>query len=307
MNAVTIETAAAETTYRFIPQLRCNMCGSADSTPLGIRLNQRQGFRPRALSGVAVAVKRCRSCELVYADPMPVPERMEDHYDLDPADYFNADLQHIDLAADPVVMRLVKFKPGMKVLDIGAGVGGTMKAFVKQGWDAWGIEPSPSFHRAAIERAGIRPDRLALATVEQAEFAPESFDFISFGAVLEHLYAPSEALAQATRWLRPNGIIHAEVPSSRYLITRLLALYYRGIGLNYVSNISPMHAPFHLYEFSHRSFEANGRRSGYRLAEFRYWAGENPMIPRALRPIFSRWMEAAGSGMQLSVYLQRPA
>ncbi|HEX6660779.1 MAG TPA: methyltransferase domain-containing protein [Sphingomicrobium sp.] len=304
MSAVTFEQAA-ETTYRFLPQSRCDMCGSAEFKTLGIRLNRRQGFRPRPLSGVAVSVKRCSSCELVYADPMPLPAQVEDHYDLDPADYFDEDLHHPEPAVDPVVSRLVGFTRRMKLLDIGAGLGRSMTAFADQGWDVWGIEPSPSFHRAAIERFGIRADRIALATVEEAEFAPESFDFISFGAVLEHLYSPSLALARAIRWLRPGGVMYVEVPSSRYLINRLLALYYRGIGLNYVSNISPMHPPFHLYEFSHRSFEANGEQSGYKVSEFRYWAGENPMIPRALNPSFHRLMEMTGRGMQLSVYLQR--
>jgi len=51
-------------------------------------------------------------------------------------------------------------------------------------------------------------------------------------------------------WLKTDGIMHIEVPSSDWLIARLLNFYYKIRGLDYVTNISPMHEPFHLYEFA---------------------------------------------------------
>jgi 2-polyprenyl-3-methyl-5-hydroxy-6-metoxy-1,4-benzoquinol methylase len=292
--------------YRSEPQDRCNMCGSGRSKVVGLRLNGRQGLRPRGVSGIAVSVRKCLDCELVYADPLPVPQNVGDHYDMDPEVYFADGDPEFEPANDPAIVRLTGFRPGMKALDIGAGTGRTMKILASQGWDAWGIEPSASFARFATERNGIPADRIQLSTIEAAKFEPQSFDFINFGAVLEHLYSPSEALGRAVIWLKPGGIIYVEVPSSRYLITRLLNLYYRETGVNYVANISPMHAPFHLFEFSLKSFEANGRRNGYRIAEHLYWPGDNTLIPRPVRALFRRLMAATGTGMQLSVYL-RPA
>jgi hypothetical protein len=59
---------------------------------------------------------------------------------------------------------------------------------------------------------GIPEDSLALAGVEDAKLPAEHFDFISFGAVLEHLQSPCQAIERAIGWLKPGGIIQAEVP-----------------------------------------------------------------------------------------------
>ena len=50
------------------------------------------------------------------------------------------------------------------------------------------------------------------------------------------------------KWLKPGGIVHIEVPS-KHFINKLVNIYYRLIGTNYLL-ISAMHTPFHLYEFS---------------------------------------------------------
>src|SRR4029453_13163912 len=146
---------------------------------------------------------------------------------------------------------------------------------------------------------------LALAAVEDADYPLERFDFISFGAVLEHLYSPSIAIEQALKWLRSGGIIQAEVPSSRWLISRLVNLYYRLRQTNFVTNISPMHRPFHLFEFGLTSFEKNGRRAGYEIAEHRYRVCSIPHVPGVFPPPFRWWMEHSNSGMQLTVYLRK--
>ena len=55
----------------------------------------------------------------------------------------------------------------------------------------------------------------------------ESFDFISFGAVLEHLYDPDFAISRALQWLKPDGLIHLEVPSANWLVRRSVNAYFR--------------------------------------------------------------------------------
>ena len=122
------------------------------------------------------------------------------------------------------------------------------------GFDTYGLEPSETFREMAISKMKIDDEKLKLGGVEDLDYPKESFDFITFGAVLEHLYHPAENLKKATEWLKPGGIIHAEIPSSNWLISKLLNLYYSLKGTNYVSNLSPMHVPFHLYEFSEKSF-----------------------------------------------------
>src|SRR5262249_7802320 len=115
-------------------------------------------------------------------------------------------------------------------LDVGAGTGRVMIALMHAGFDVHGIEPSPSFRNAAIERMGIPEERLNLASVEAADFPCDSFEFINFAAVVEHLIDPAAALEKTTRWLRPGGLMYVEVPSSAFLLSRGVRLFYRLTG-----------------------------------------------------------------------------
>jgi ubiquinone/menaquinone biosynthesis C-methylase UbiE len=282
------------------------MCGSSDFAMLGMRLSASQGFSPRKAEGIAVPIKKCSSCGLVFADPQPIPENLSDHYGLPPEDYW-ADEAHWHWTPGyfsreiAEACRLLDFTPGMTALDIGAGLGKAMRSLDNAGFDSWGIEPSPAFRNRAIEKMGINPDRVTLASAEDAEFPPAFFDFITFGAVLEHLYDPALALDRAMRWLKPGGIIQAEVPSSDYLMSRIINAFFRLRGTNYVTNISPMHPPFHLYEFTLRSF------SRFNLASHSYQAGTTPFLPRRVAEPLEWLMEKTQTGMQLTVYLRRPS
>jgi SAM-dependent methyltransferase len=273
-----------------------------------MRLNRSQGRKPRAVSGIAVGVMQCRRCDLIFSNPLPIPADISDHYGMPPEeywhpDYFNADPTYF-AAEIATAKRLLGFRPGMKALDIGAGLGKAMTALGSAGFDTYGIEPAGSFRKAAAARMGIDPRRISAATMEEAEF-DFKFDFITFGAVLEHLYHPAQAIERALTWLAPGGVVQIEVPSSSHLLARFLNLYFRLSGTNYVTHISPMHPPFHLYEFGLRSFLANAARTGYRIVEHEFH--QNGVlfvpIPRLFHRPISSWMRRKKQGMQLTVWL----
>lgn len=298
-------------TYTFVPVAECDMCGAGPGKHrlMGLRLNTSQGRSPKSASGIAVSVRRCSECGLVFADPRPVPADIGDHYgapaeDYWPPDYFDYDPTYFgEQIAD--VKRLIDFRPGMRALDIGAGLGKCMRSLGNAGFEAYGIEPSEPFHRKAISEMGADPQRLELATLEEARFDKESFDFITFGAVLEHLQEPSKAIERALEWLKPGGLIQIEVPSSDHLVSKIINAYFALRGTSYVTNISPMHAPFHLYEFTLRSFEKNGARLGYGIAHHRYDVCAVMNLPRVIHPVLRWWMGRTDTGMQLTVYLRK--
>jgi SAM-dependent methyltransferase len=285
------------------------MCGASGEQvrALGMRLNRSQGFRPKRLTGIAVGVRKCARCELIFADPQPIPDNFEDHYG-DADEYWRDEY----FAEDPTYFKreiaaakpLLPARDKQKALDIGAGIGKAMQALTAAGFDAWGMEPSAPFRDIAIKR-GLDPERLVLGGIEDASYPPETFDFVTFGAVLEHLPDPAAALTRALAWLKPGGIIQVEVPSSRHLIARLTNLYFRLRGTNYVTNISPMHAPYHFYEFGLRSFELHGQRCGYEVAHHVYGVGEILHFPRIMHAPLRWYMERTRTGMQLTVYLRK--
>ena len=297
-------------TYRIKHIEKCNMCGAPKDnfTVLGKRLNASQGKNPSRKVGITTTVCKCNNCDLIFANPLPIPEDINDHYGVPPEtywteDYFKVNENYFKGEID-WLNRLMPIKDGMKSLDIGAGIGKQMIALKRVGFDTFGLEPSKPFYSRAIERMGISPDNLKLSSVENAEYPNDFFDFISFGVVLEHLYSPSDALAKALKWLKPGGLIHIEVPSSKWLINRILNKFYTLRGLDYVANISPMHAPFHLTEFSYKSFVLNSRLNNYKIKDHCFYVCKTYM-PKVLDPVLKSYMRKTDSGMQLCIWLEK--
>ena len=297
--------------YYFNDVSECEMCGSPSSMHkvMGMRLNTSQGKRPKAKTGIAVGVKKCTNCNLIYSSPQPIPNDIQDHYGIPPEEYWkehyfkwNPDyfIKQIQLAKNKIT-----FNGGMKALDIGAGLGKAMLSLEHEGFEAYGLEPSEPFYKRAIEKMGIHPDRLKLGTIEELEYAKNSFDFITFGAVVEHLYSPKSCIEKALKWLKPGGVIQIEVPSSQWLISKYVNLYFKMRGTNYVTNLSPMHNPYHLYEFDIKSFKELGKRIGYSVEYFDYSVCEIYFIPKFLHPLFRWYMKKTNTGMQLTLYLKK--
>jgi hypothetical protein len=297
--------------YNFLPVEVCNMCGAdvQDAKVLGRRLNRSQGLRPKKRAGIATTVVRCRACGLVFANPQPVPVDFGQHYGVAPEEYwkdeyFDEDPTYFDHQIDSFFRLWQQTDTRQPVaLDVGAGLGKAMKSLTRRGLDAYGLEPSKAFADAAVERAKLPAERLTCASVEEAEYPAGKFDFVTFGAVLEHLYEPAAAIERTSKWCAPGGLIHLEVPSSRWLVNRLVNLAYRVQGLDYCANISPMHVPYHLYEFTLESFNRHGARAGYDVVDVTRYVGPT-YLPRYVSGITERLMTATGTGMQLEVWLR---
>lgn len=296
--------------YSFHYQSHCNMCGSDSVTHkiLGKRLNQSQGKNPKKKSGISTTIVKCLQCGLIYSNPQPIPYSLQDHYGFEPNNYWNQEYFSISPSyfEEEIkrLQQLIKFHPGIKALDIGAGIGKCMIALEKAGMDAFGIEPSETFYKLALEKMKINPEKLKLSSLENAVFPENNFDFITFGAVIEHLYDPSSAMQKAITWLKPNGIIQIEVPSSRWAVNKIANFYYSIIGTDYVANLSPMHKPFHLFEFDLKSFQYNGKRNQYSIAHHEYYVCKTYM-PKLLDFILIPYMQWTKTGMQLCVWLRK--
>jgi len=297
-----------EYTFRYID--KCNMCGSntENHVVMGRRLNRSQGRKPQKKVGISTTVMRCPDCNLIYSNPMPVPKDIQAHYGIPPESYWkehyfkpgNSDF----LLEINKLKSLMNIKPGDKALDIGAGLGKSMIALEKAGFDAYGVEPSEPFYKRAIEKMGIKPDKIKLASVEDAEYPANYFDFVSFSVVLEHLYDPSGAMEKAMNWLKPDGIMHIEVPSSKWLIHKLVNFYYSITGTDYVANLSPMHIPFHLYEFALESFYKNSVKNKYEVVAHEYFVCPTH-LPKSLDFILKPYMAKTKTGMTLTVWLRK--
>jgi len=289
----------------------CEMCGdrTKNHRVLGQRLNSSQGLSPKKKQGISVSVKECNSCGLIYSSPIPVPFNILDHYGSPPQEYWKPSYfewqEGYFSRQINFVKGLLRFKAGMKALDIGAGLGKAMISMDKAGFDTYGFEPSVPFYERAISKMQISPTKIRNEMVENIEYPKNEFDFITYGAVFEHLYHPAQTLERTMKWLKPGGIVHIEVPSSKHFIAKLVNIYYRLIGTNYVTNISPMHTPFHLYEFSLESFEKLKEKLNFTIERHYFDVCEIYFIPKFLHPILRLYMKWTKTGMQLTVYLRK--
>jgi SAM-dependent methyltransferase len=298
--------------YTFKQIDACNMCGNPSSNAkiLGKRMNQSQGLKPHKKIGITTTILKCRKCGLVYANPLPLPTSIEQHYGLPPETYWTPEYFKIEKTYFEQQIATFNKLHGSSpsntrtALDIGAGIGKAMIALKDAGFEVKGFEPSPPFYHKAVDVMKIPLQDITLASMENAEFPENSFDFITFGAVLEHLYDANASILKALKWIKKDGLIHIEVPSSNWLISKLINFSYKIRGFDYVTNISPMHPPFHIYEFGLSSFIENAKNNQYEVAFHKFEVCDT-YLPKAINTLVVPYMRKTNTGMQLEIWLRK--
>jgi ubiquinone/menaquinone biosynthesis C-methylase UbiE len=96
---------------------------------------------------------------------------------------------------------------GLKVLEVGVGMGADYLEWLKAGAQATGIDMSPASlerTRQRCDAAGYRPD-LRVADAEHLPFADETFDVVYSYGVMHHSPDTQQCLQEAWRVLKPGG------------------------------------------------------------------------------------------------------
>lgn len=295
---------------RFLEHTKCPMCSMPVSAShyWGKRLDRPQGFAPERLSGTAIRIYRCPDCGLVYSNPSPVP--VEHTYlegDLDASQWATRDAWHQDhFVYELGILTDLLRKPlaNASALDVGFGLGASLRTLAKVFGEVQGIEPHQGLYRQAVQNnPSLSATALQCCTLQDGVFESARFDFI-FLEALQHLPDPGAGLKQAVHWLKPGGILYAEVPSSTYLFRRLVNAVYRLKGKGFVANTNPLHGNRTYCEFSKKSFVKNGRRLGYEVIFHQNFPCVPP-VPKAFRGIFTRIMRWTSTGMQHSVWMRK--
>jgi 2-polyprenyl-3-methyl-5-hydroxy-6-metoxy-1,4-benzoquinol methylase len=193
----------------------CPLCGGEERT----RLYTEHG---------SIGICRCRGCGLLYASPrLKEPERV---YWGDAAAYeeearliFEGKAAH---HRDPNYLEelalIKRHQPAGRFLDVGCNMGMLLRHVRRMGWEAVGVEPSPSLAKLAAERFGLRVYNCFLHELPAEEEG--RFDVIALSDVLEHICEPRPFLAQAKRFLAPTGVLYVKVPNGRWNLFKQQAL-----------------------------------------------------------------------------------
>ena len=112
---------------------------------------------------------------------------------------------------------------GDEVLEVGAGLGGTTRAFCRGDERRWVcLEPDPALagRLGAEQVAGRLPSRaeVVVGTLND-QLAAEQFDSILYMDVLEHIEADRAEVSRAASRTRPGGFVIALSPAHQWLFT----------------------------------------------------------------------------------------
>ena len=205
----------------------------------------------------------------------------------------------VSIAEEPGQLRTAAFtldalerhrSPGA-LLDVGCWTGSLLAAGAARGWDVTGVEPS----RWASMRARERGLAVRQGTVTSAPLTEGAYDAVVLCDVLEHLWAPLDALDVVRGSLREGGVLLVTVPNAGSAVARMLGRRWWSV------------LPMHVQYFTPTSLSALLRRAGFEVAEtathpktfsVRYYADRLGAFISPLRPI-TRAVGRTGVGDKL--------
>ncbi|MEW5724951.1 MAG: class I SAM-dependent methyltransferase [Thermodesulfobacteriota bacterium] len=106
-----------------------------------------------------------------------------------------------------------------RVLDIGCSIGHFLEVAREAGWDAVGLELNRKAVAHAREVLGLDVREQVL---EEAGFAPATFDAVTMWGVIEHLKRPVETLREIVPLLKPGGVFLTFSPNGASLVCHVL-------------------------------------------------------------------------------------
>jgi len=262
----------------------CPICGSGDESTVFAEAN----YSAERLDGFAFASRKtpdcmhyrlilCRSCDLLYASPVPPPERVVTAY-RDAAFDSVTEAGYASRTYGRLLPGIVRKLPDLVgALDIGTGDGSFLQELITEGFtDVVGVEPSVAPIAAAKET--IRP-LIRRGVFDSEDFASDTFSLVTCFQTLEHLYDPQVMCGSAHRMLKKGGAVFFVYHDSQSLSAKLLGFK------------SPIFDIEHLQLFSAMSAGRLLERSGFTGISIRhiwnryplqYWIKLFPM-PSALK------------------------
>jgi SAM-dependent methyltransferase len=165
----------------------------------------------------STAIVSCTDCGLLYRNPRPAEHAVTQAYATEryEDDYLRAELDTQQRWAStkiPLVARHLAKGPRRsppRILEVGSFVGGFLLEGLKQDWDMVGVDPGHDV--AAFCRDRGLP--VFEGTLEEARFAPGSFDAVVVWNTFDQLPDPRPLLEQAVVLLRNGGLLVVRVPN----------------------------------------------------------------------------------------------
>ncbi|HEQ72028.1 MAG TPA: class I SAM-dependent methyltransferase [Spirochaetia bacterium] len=243
-------TSAPARQHERTKQIECPLCGPASSAPY------------LALPGCLYV--RCSGCGLVYQNPQPVFEDLRGRYD---KDYFHYEIENEDnfyqlmrlglndIGFDDAFLAAAEDK---SFLDIGCATGKLLGSMKDLGFNVQGVEICAQSAAYGMATRGVP---IFIGTLEEAAFLDDSFSFIHFSHLIEHVPDPLGFLREVRRVLRKDGAVIVTTPNIDGLQARLFKAAWRSA------------IPDHLFLFSRITLEMLLVKAGFTVEQSVTWGG----------------------------------
>lgn len=127
------------------------------------------------------------------------------HRDNSEEDYFRFESFQSEIVIKFLREKGISFK-GLKVLDIGSGMGGYSQALLSQGANVVALDIANPYSK------NVKGLRFVLADAAKMPFKPNSFDFVFCSSLIEHVKEPNALIAEIKRVLKNKGHCYLSFP-----------------------------------------------------------------------------------------------
>ena len=212
----------------------CDLCGQDDLEIIGRRDRH----------GKPLETAVCRTCGLVRHTAIPSEEELNQFYSTTYREDYNGEKV-------PGARRIMRawnngrriceqvaplLEPNCRVLEVGAGIGCTVKVFEQHGFRAAGIDPGGEFLKFSRDRLNAAVEITDLYQLP----ADQSYEAVLLVHVIEHLRSPKKALEHIAGLLKPGGMFYVECPNLQAPFARRKRLFHSAHIHNFVPSTLQM-------------------------------------------------------------------
>jgi len=207
--------------------INCKMCGSDQAAHLLTCRDYRLDKTDTRYDFV-----KCCKCGLIYQNPRPATEEMDDHYNkntLYPAVDKNKKIQILikNYGLRKRARTITRIKDKGVLLDIGCGDGSFLRYLNEHTmFDVMGTEINEQYVDLIKQEYGIA---VKFGDLNQLNLPGDHFDVITMWDILEHVSNPKQMLEETKRVLKPDGILLLRVPNGDSLDYKIFGKYWAGI------------------------------------------------------------------------------
>lgn len=206
----------------------CDLCGQTELEIIGRRDRH----------GDALDTAACTNCGLVRHASVPTEEELNLFYSTTYREDYNGEKV-------PGARRIMRawnngkricgqvaplLEPNCRVLEVGAGIGCTVKVFEEQGFRAEGIDPGGEFLRFSRDQLNADVDVTDLYQLP----TDQAYEAVLLVHVIEHLRSPKTALQHIAGLLKPGGMFYVECPNLQAPFARRSRLFHSAHIHNFV-------------------------------------------------------------------------